>query len=99
MFNKVHYTIRKQFQISKKKIRQAFTPLKISFRRLSMVSNLHLYIQSSSHRNHYHTNILLKKNNNKDYQDNKHSPEDPKNGILLMFAMAFSIYICNKHTI
>lgn len=76
MFNKVHYTIRKQFQISKKKIRQAFTPLKIS-----------------------NETLIKLPDNNQDNQDNKHSPKDPKNNILLMFAMAFSIYICNKHTI
>ena len=128
MSNKVYYTIRKQFQISKEK----FTKNKILYNNCKTINhfpnNYNKILQPKIIHRKNHTMPLCIENiqsnvvfslksaysglnekickivfeeskNRQDSNNHKNRPEDPKNNILFMCLMAFSIYICNKHTI
>ena len=88
MSNKVYYTIRKQFRISKEK----FTKNKILYNNYKAINHFPKIIHRKNH-----SNIVFEEGKNS--HNNKNEPDYPTDNILFMCVMAFSIYICNKHTI
>ena len=100
MSNKIYYTIRKQFQISKEKI----TKNKMLYNNYKAINhfpnNYNKFLQPKIIHRKNHSKIVFEEGkNSQDSNNHKNRPEDPKNNILFMCLMVVSIYICNKHTI
>ena len=103
MSNKIYYTIRKQFQISKEK----FTKNKILYNNCKTINhfpnNYNKILQPKIIHRKNHSKIVFEEGKNSqdsnNRNNNKNGPEYPNDNILFMCLMAFSIYICNKHTI